>query len=76
MVVELDADAVFCALEQQYRASKSEAMLARARYLALIEDAAAASSARRSAYDAWRERDSRCKVLAHRLEALRRRTDG
>lgn len=76
MVVELDADAIFCALEQQYRASKSEALRARSRYLSLIDDGSVDASARRRAYDAWQERDSRCKVLAHRLKALRRRIDG
>jgi hypothetical protein len=75
-VVELDPDAVLWALEQRYRASLSQAVEAKSRYLSLKDDAAAAASARRRAFADWQEQDARCRILAHRLQVLRRRIDG
>lgn len=72
-MVELDADAVLCALEQQYRASRSEVTQAKARYVAVMNGGTANAAALRNAYAAWKDRDSRCRVLAHRLDVLRRR---
>lgn len=74
-VVELDTDAVLCALEQRYRASKLEAMQAKARYASMIDTGTTNAATRRNAYVVWQEQDARCRVLAHRLAILRRRLD-